>query len=326
MALTLLKRECEERRFLAVETLNLLYNLFTTLLVIIFYNRLHNPQEMLMGRFLIVVGAFLLIYVYSRYPSPLTRTIRILGQMALLSYWYPDTFEFNRIFPNLDHLFASLDMNLFACQPALCFEQLCSGYLWREAFNLGYWSYYPMIATITLWYMIKQPKDVERCTFVLIGSFYIYYIIYIFLPVAGPQFYFPVIGEEAAAAGTYPAIGDYFNMHPEISIAQEGKGGLFTSLVSMAQASGERPTAAFPSSHIGISTIIIILAFRSKKILGALLLPFYILLCCATVYIKAHYLVDAFAGLASGVLFFLLTNGIYNRYSGNRQCKAGHHI
>ena len=135
-----------------------------------------------------------------------------------------------------------------------------------------------------------------------------------FLPVAGPQFYFPVIDPSLVAGGPYPEIGDYFNLHPEISIAQSGKGGLFTHLVGMAQASGERPTAAFPSSHIGISTVIIILAWRAKKGLFLTLLPFYVLLCCATVYIKAHYLVDAFAGVATGVLFYLLTATIYDKY------------
>lgn len=313
MAIKLLKREPEERKFLAVEKLNLLYNLLTTLLIIIFYERLQSPAEMLIGRFAIVAGTFAIIYIYSRYPSPLTRLLRIVGQMALLSYWYPDTFEFNRIFPNLDYWFATVEANLFGCQPSLLFEQLCDGFWWREAFNLGYWSYYPMIAAVTIWYFFKRPHEIEKCTFVIIASFYIYYFVYIFVPVAGPQFYFPVIGDEFAVAGPYPEIADYFNHNPQITIPQSGKGGLFTSLVNMAQASGERPTAAFPSSHIGISTVLMFLAFRAKRTLGMVMLPFYILLCCATVYIKAHYLVDAFAGLASGVLLYLFTSFVYKR-------------
>lgn len=306
------EREEEKRRFLAVEKLNLLYNLVTTILIIIFFERLQDPQSMLLGRFAILAGTFVIIYAYTKYPSPAMRFVRIVAQMALLSYWYPDTFEFNRIFPNLDHWFATQELTLFGCQPSLLFEQVCSGYWWREAFNLGYWSYYPMIATVTLWYIFKRPQEIEKCTFVIIGSFYIYYLIYIFLPVAGPQFYFPVIGEDIAAIGPYPEIGNYFNLNPEITIPQADKDGLFTSLVNMAQASGERPTAAFPSSHIGVSTILILLALRAKKGLAALLFPFYVLLCCATVYIKAHYLVDAFAGLASGLILYFATSRIFD--------------
>ncbi len=314
MAINFIKREEPQTRFLAVEKLNLLYNLFTTLLIIIFFNRLNDPQAMLLGRFFIAFATFAVIYVYTKFPSMATRLLRVVSQMALLSYWYPDTFEFNRIFPNLDHMFATLEFDLFGCQPALLFDQVCSGLFWREAFNMGYWLYYPMIALVSFYYFFCRPKEAERCTFVIMASFFLYYIIYIFLPVAGPQFYFPVIGEEIAVAGPYPELGDYFNLHPEITIAQEGKGGLFTELVGMAQGAGERPTAAFPSSHIGVTTILVMLAYRAKKWLFAVMFPVYVLLCCATVYIKAHYLVDAIAGLVTGVLVYYLTTWLYKKF------------
>lgn len=314
MALDLFKREKLEVKFLAVEKLNILYNLLTTLLIIIFFNRLNDPQEMLMGRFIIAAVTFVVIYAYTQYPSKAIRLVRIVSQMCLLSYWYPDTFEFNRIFPNLDHLFATLELDIFACQPALLFDQVCSTLFWREAFNMGYWLYYPMIALVSFFYFFRRPKDVERCTFVIMSSFFLYYLIYIFLPVAGPQFYFPVIGDELAVAGPYPEIGDYFNLNPEITIAQEGKGGLFTELVGVAQSSGERPTAAFPSSHIGITVILVMLAFWAKRLLAYILFPIFVLLCCATVYIKAHYLVDAIAGLATGVMLYYFTTWLYKRF------------
>ena len=314
MDIKFLQREERRYKLLAVEKLNILYNLLTTIFIIVLFNSLNDPQKMLTDRFFILLLTFVPIFIYTRYPSPATRFLRIAGQLSLLSYWYPDTFEFNRIFTNLDHIFAGLDLSLFGCQPALMFEQVFSSFWVREAFNLGYFAYYPMIASIVFFYFFARNKEIERCTFILVGSFYIFYIIYMFLPVAGPQFYFPVIDPALVAGGPYPEIGNYFNLHPEISIAQSGKGGLFTHLVGMAQASGERPTAAFPSSHIGISTVIIILAWRAKKWLFLSLLPFYVLLCCATVYIKAHYLVDAFAGVATGVIFYLLTAKIFDKY------------
>lgn len=314
MALDLFKRRDAETKFLAVEKIGLLYNLFTTLLIILFYDRMDDPRQMLIYRFLILTGTFTLIYVYTKFPSRFTILVRMVAQMSLLSYWYPDTFEFNRIFPNLDHIFASAEYSIFGCQPALMFDQVLDGVFWREIFNLGYWLYFPMIAAISFFYFFKRPKKVERCTFIIMASFFTYYLIYMFLPVAGPQFYFPAIGEEAASSGVYESLGNYFNLHPEVSIAQEGKGVFFTELVNMAQSTGERPTAAFPSSHVGVSLIIMILAFKASKKLFMGFLPFFILLCCATVYIKAHYLIDAIAGVLSGVLVYLLTSWIYDRF------------
>lgn len=313
MAIALFKREEEDRRFLPVETLNLLYNLLTTLLIIIFYNNLRHPQEMLMSHFVIVVATFALIYLYTRFPSPALRLVRMVTQMSLLVYWYPETFEFNRMFPNLDHIFAQLEYSLLGSQPSLFFDTIFSGRVWRELFNFGYWAYYPMISIICFWYFFKEPENVRRCTFIIQSSFFIYYLLFIFLPVAGPQFYFPVIGEDLAVAGPYYPIKYYFDLYPDIAIPQEGKEGFFTALVNIAQESGERPTAAFPSSHIGISTILIILAFKSNKKLGWILTPIYILLCGATVYIKAHYLIDGIAGIISGVLLYLLMDYIFKR-------------
>ena len=311
MTIDLFKRRDIVTEFIAVEKINIFYNLLTTLLIIIFYNRLNNPQNMLMGRFLILVGTFAIIYAYTRYPSRFLILVRMVTQMFLLNYWYPDTFEFNRIFPNLDHLFAAAEFNIFGCQPALLFEQALSGVFWREIFNMGYWLYYPMIAVVTFYYFFKYPAKTERITFIIMASFFIYYIIYIFLPVAGPQFYFPVISETAASNGIYESIGNYFNLNPDIAIAQEGKGVFFTKLVNLAQSAGERPTAAFPSSHIGISVVIILLAFKASRKLFAILLPFFILLCCATVYIKAHYLIDAIAGVLSGVVVYIISTHLY---------------
>ena len=164
MDMKLLKREEEQRGVLPVETLNLLYNLLTTILIIIFYNRLQHPQDMLYSHFIIVITTFLLVYLYTRYPSPAIRLIRIVTQMSLLIYWYPETFEFNRIFPNLDHIFAQMEFSIFGCQPAILFEQALSGNIWRELFNLGNWSYYPMLARVCFWYFFKEKKEDKELT------------------------------------------------------------------------------------------------------------------------------------------------------------------
>ena len=81
--------------------------------------------------------------------------------------------------------------------------------------------------------------------------------------------------------------------------------GLFYQLVEQAHEAGERPTAAFPSSHVGISTVILLLAWHSgNKRLFLVLLPFFILMCFSTVYILAHYAIDALAGLLTGALMY----------------------
>jgi membrane-associated phospholipid phosphatase len=43
-------------------------------------------------------------------------------------------------------------------------------------------------------------------------------------------------------------------------------------------------------------------------------LPFVIGICFATVYLKAHYLVDVIGGMLSVPVFILLTDGLYNKF------------
>lgn len=77
---------------------------------------------------------------------------------------------------------------------------------------------------------------------------------------------------------------------------------------------GERPTAAFPSSHVGVSTILMIMAWRASKKLFACLMPFYLLLCGATVYIQAHYLIDAIAGFVSAFVLYVLVTKMFKKW------------
>ena len=75
-----------------------------------------HPVQMFVDRVVIAGMTFLLMYLYRLAPCKFFCFIRIAIQMSLLSYWYPDTFEFNRIFPNLDHVFC-LPSNGIGGQP-----------------------------------------------------------------------------------------------------------------------------------------------------------------------------------------------------------------
>jgi membrane-associated phospholipid phosphatase len=136
--------------------------------------------------------------------------------------------------------------------------------------------------------------------------------------VAGPQFYFPAIGMDNVMMENFLSIGDYFNHNDVLLPGPDFEKGLFYQLVETSQEVGERPTAAFPSSHVGISTICMIMAWRVNRKLCYGLMPFYALLCCATVYIQAHYLIDVFAGWISAVCIYILSTWMYKKWFASR--------
>lgn len=318
MALDWFKRVESSKGLFAVERISLIYNAITTILIVLLYSRMDHPGMMLLERAGIVAITFGLIYLYQKYPCRLSAFVRMVVQMSFLAYWYPDTFEFNRLFPNLDCFFASAEQWLFNCQPSVEFSKLCPDIWFSEPFNMGYFAYYPLIAIVAIYYFVFKFEWFEKASFVIVTSFFLYYLIYIFVPVAGPQFYFPAIGMDNVEACNFLSIGDYFNHNAILLPGPNFEQGLFFDLVEASQEVGERPTAAFPSSHVGISTILMIMAWRVNKKLCYGLTPFYVLLCCATVYIQAHYLIDVFAGWISAVAIYILSTWMYKRWFASR--------
>ena len=299
--------ENPKKGFLALEWVMLAYLVFTLLLVLFTYTKVVNPESMIWGRLRVVVLTIAMWAVYRMIPCRFTMLARVIVQVILLGWWYPDTYEINRMLPNLDHLFAQAEQDIFGCQPALLWHQLWPSAVVSELMGLGYVSYYPMIVLCILYYFVYQYEEFGRASFIVMTSFFLYYLIFIFLPVTGPQFYYPAVGAEDIANGIFPNLYDYFNTHQEALVTPGWKDGFFYHMVEEAKVAGERPTAAFPSSHVGIATVIMLLFFhdRAKKLFLAFL-PLYIFLCLATVYIEAHYLIDAIAGLISGVIFYFV--------------------
>lgn len=290
---------------MAFEWVVLAYMALTLLVMLFTYTKLPNPESMLVGRLRVAVIMAAMWGVYRLLPCRATMMLRAAVQMALLAWWYPDTYEINRLFPNLDHVFATWEQQLFGFQPALVFARNFPSAVIGELMDMGYFLYYPMIGAVTFWYFLFRYKEFKRVAFILLGSFFIYYVVFIFLPVVGPTFYYKAVGLDSVARGVFPALHDYFNTHTDCLPSPGYADGLFYRLVEDAKATGERPTAAFPSSHVGVSTVCMLLAWHSgsRKMFWGFL-PVYLFLCMATVYIQAHYLVDALAGFASAVVIY----------------------
>lgn len=292
---------------LAAEWVIMGYMVLTLLFMLFTWTKLPNPEPMLWGRFHFVAMTVALWGVYRIVPCRFTLLCRIVLQLSLLSWWYPDTFDLNRILPNLDPTFASLEQALFGCQPALLFSQQWNHPIFSELMYMGYSSYFLLIAIVTFYYFFKRYQEFERTSFVILTSFFVYYVIFVVLPVTGPQYYYLAVGIDNIAQGVFPSVGDYFMTHDQMMEMPGWQDGFFYQFMVHAHAAGERPTAAFPSSHVGVTLVLLLLAWRSgSRRLFYFVLPFFLLMCLATVYIRAHYVIDVLAGLVSGFLFYYL--------------------
>lgn len=300
-----------------VEKVVAIYVVFTLVLTAIFFSDMMENGFLVSvvgGRVAIAIITALLIMLYKRYPCHATYQLRIVFQIALLSYWYPDIYHFSSFMPSVDHWLAAADQAICGCQPALAFRETFSGVVWNELFNLGYFSYFPMIAALVILVIVKRPRRFDRVTFILMCSFFMFYLVFVFVNAAGPQFYYYSPGVDAANA-VFPDAGNYFLSHHELRPMEVQ--GPFSWLIKVLHGS-EEPIAAFPSSHVGVSTIVILLAARLKKVWALVMLPFYVLLVCSTVYIQAHYFVDVLGGFVAAIVFMIISNKLYTTHLFHR--------
>lgn len=310
------KQMAVKKGLLAVEWIAMGYLLLTLLMMAVLWDKLVSPEQMIKGRITFVLVTLTAWGVYWLKPCRLTMFLRIAVQMVFLSWWYPDTYELNRALPNLDHVFASCEQAIFGCQPALLFSQKVPWGWFSELMCMGYVSYFPLMSILLIYYFFCRYEEFLKAAFVLLGAFFIFYVIFILLPVTGPQFYYLAVGPEQIAAGVFPNLGDWFLTHSERMAAPGWTDGFFYHILEMTHDAGERPTAAFPSSHVGITTVVMLLARRTgscKLVLG--MLPFYILMCLSTVYILAHYAIDALTGLITGVMLYFALICLSKRFA-----------
>ena len=137
-----------KKGLMTLEWVMLGYMAITIITMLFTYTKLVNPEAMLWGRLRVLVMTIALWAVYRMIPCRITKMVRIIAQMALLAWWYPDTYEINRMFPNLDHIFAGWEQDLFGCQPALLFAKALPWAVVSELMSMGYFMYYPMIGDV----------------------------------------------------------------------------------------------------------------------------------------------------------------------------------
>jgi membrane-associated phospholipid phosphatase len=156
-----------------------------------------------------------------------------------------------------------------------------------ELMNICYFSYYLITTVVCLAIYFKNRTESYESIFIVIFSFYLYYIVFALIPVAGPQFFY-----------------GYSDVEPPY---------FFGKIMHYILLNVEEPTGAFPSSHVGIALILSYVAFKHQRLVFYFSLPFVIGICFATVYLKAHYLIDVIGAFISVPIFIAISSFVYQK-------------
>ena len=266
----------------------LLYFAIIELVIIFTKPSLFLDWNFILTRVIFVFAFIFSLVIKNKISNNFFQLLQNILVFALMTFLYKETAMLNTlIFPKIDEFLSNLDQNIFKFQPSIEFSKHFNSLFFSELFYFGYFCYY-LLPLVVLGILYKfLPQKIEEFGFILITPFLLYYFIFIIIPAEGPQFYFP-----------FP---DNYIEAP----------GVFGNAIKLIQKNGEAPTAAFPSSHVGISWIVIFWLYQNFRKSVKYFLPFVILLMFSTVDIKAHYFVDVVAGFISAPIVFFLTFKFY---------------
>jgi membrane-associated phospholipid phosphatase len=262
-----------------------------------------------------------LILLHSRRPQMRGLDfVRHFYPVLLYAWFFCETGLLNRMFFDnyLDPVTIRWDQVLFGCQPSVLFMQRLPYLVVSELFYASYFSYYLMIAGVGIALFFRNREQFFHYLSVISFVFYLCYLVYIILPIAGPCVFFhqvpgyalPPELQQLAGTDVYPA---------------NVKAGIFFRLMALLYRWFESPGAAFPSSHVAVACCTVYFSFRYLRRIRFFHLAVAILLCFSTVYCRYHYAVDVLGGLATLIILLPLGNLLYAKCGERLNSQARRH-
>jgi membrane-associated phospholipid phosphatase len=208
-------------------------------------------------------------------------------------HWYPHLFFlfcFEEL-AKLVHLFSpgwqdakliAFDQWLTGVNPSLWLERFAHPAL-NEFMQFAYFTYFVFLLVLggILYYRGEWKSYWSVMTYSGI-AYGLGYVIAMFFPVQSPWF---------SMAGMW---------HGELV------GGPFTAVITLIERCGRVHGAAFPSQHVAGAVAALWGAWRHRRWLFWVFLPFVLCMCASTVYVRNHYVADVFGGMVTGTLGYVI--------------------
>ena len=190
--------------------------------------------------------------------------------------------------PDIDSSLIRIDFFIFGVHPTIWMQQWIVPWF-TDVMSLAYVSYYfiPVIFVLVL-YLKNRRTGLYESIFILTFGYYISFMSYILFPAVGPR----------------------FAMDHLYSVPLEGS--LVTDLVrDVLNAIEHNKRDCMPSGHTQIVLMVLFLAYRYERILFTIFLPIICALILSTVYLRYHYVVDIFAGVALAIGCVIVGDRLY---------------
>jgi membrane-associated phospholipid phosphatase len=191
-----------------------------------------------------------------------------------------------------DPVILGIERFVFGTQPSFALSRALPYLALSEPLHAAYLSYYLIIyGPPLLLYLLGRRGDFRRLVFVLMLTFFVHYLFFVYFPVQGPRYLFPAPGGELARGPVYRAA------HALLE-------------------SGSSRGAAFPSSHVAVAVVQTLLVARFMPRLAPVVGLLAAGLAFGAVYGGFHYATDAIAGLVAGIVLFVVSGRVRRWLAG----------
>jgi membrane-associated phospholipid phosphatase len=265
------------------------YLLATAGLVLVYRSRLPHWDTYLTVH-LLLAGAVYSLRFLRRKLAPVPEFFRNWYPVIAFPFLYKEVEVFAAAFGNwgLTEPIRELETALFAGQPSIYLSELLPFVVLSEFIHFCYLSHVFILPSIGgYWYHTRRETAFRELIYLVsitLGASYLFFILF---PVDSPFYLSKPPGKQLS-------------------------GHFFYELVHFVSDRGGARGGAFPSTHVSITTVIWLVAWRQQRKIAYWLTPIALGLVFATVYGRFHYVLDVIAGLAlAGVIV-----GAYGLWSG----------
>ena len=269
------------RPFAPIDVATLAYVGVTTVAACVFMRWDAVTLSLLLGAHALVV-CLVLLAPRARTAGPVGRFVGDWYPFIIMGALYAEVGVLNLTFGyDHDRVIQRLDQWVFGGQVSYEWIRAMPDPVLSGVLHFCYLVYYGILVAAPLALWLSGRRDGARVTiFAVSTTFYLCYAVFLFFPVAGPRYAFPLAHNEAT----------------RIAVARFAQWLLDR---------GDSWGAAFPSSHVAAAVVATACALRFWRPLGLVLAPLTIGLIFAVVYGQFHYGVDALSGLlvAGGILY-----------------------
>jgi len=257
----------------------LIFSALILLIAVLFYNRLHQPLFFIVADCIALITLITVIMREKHGRNTFNYWLHSWLPVILLSLFYVQSTVFdNLIFrKTFDPLLQNWEKSLFGNMDY--FNNIPGNHLLiDELFHFFYFSYYLILFVPGLILYSKRPQTFHKMVYVLTLMMLAHFAFFIIFPGDGP-----------------------LANHDKIFT----DGILFIPLMkSIYSVGGEQGGGAFPSTHVAAAVLISMYTISEFRQRALFILIFTVGIIIATVYCSYHYLIDALAGIVTGILFY----------------------